>query len=743
MNRKATKIPRIHRFIPFLRGNTPTRTRTILLFIGFFVAYLGIVYLNRVGLFSTVNLTEYEVGKVAERDLVVDHDVYYIDTDATRTRREAEARLVNPVFTIDSEITAEVLSVFERFQEDVTNVLNEGGSVADLRREQETAWLDLFERSELEYLLDRADLPEILASTEKVLETVQQNGVIRLPGDDTIMKTGAVTLLRRVGDREYETETSLQDLPDKDHITAQAERAAVAQKVPGNQVPPVALIVKRLSRENAFYDADETAHREEMAMGALEPVVRTLQKDETIVKEGFVITEEDMVKVRALGDMKAVVDFSVLAGTAILLLFLFILSAFLLNPPVIKKQLDSGLQYLLLGMSFLYAVMAAVIHGLQILPAEIPFSVLLPTSLLAMLVSILAGRRVGTFFVFLLAVSLFLVDRGSPYPFLFALFTAMVGSVIVSEAEKRIDLVRGSFILSGLSGLCVIPLGLFGNLGVSELASGIGWGVANGFLCGILNLGLLPFFEHMLNASTPFRLMELSDLNTPLFKRMITLAPGTYGHCISVANLAESAAREIGANPLLSRVGAYYHDIGKIDQAEYFIENQTEGNKHDELKPSLSAAVIKSHVKMGLEKGKELGLPKEVLEIITQHHGSGLISYFYVQALKKQGNTRINPEDFSYTGSPPMSREAAVVMLADTVEAASRTLNKPTVAKLEKFVWEAIMEKVTSGQLSKCDLTFRDLEMIKKTFVQILAGQFHSRIEYPDAKDNGRKAQGR
>ena len=243
-----------------------------------------------------------------------------------------------------------------------------------------------------------------------------------------------------------------------------------------------------------------------------------------------------------------------------------------------------------------------------------------------------------------------------------------------------------------------------------------------------------------MNAPTPFRLMELSDLNTPLFKRMLILAPGTYSHSVSVANLSETAAKEIGANALLARVGAYYHDIGKIDQAEYFVENQKSGNKHDDLKATLSTAVIKSHVKIGLEKAKELGLPDEVIEIITQHHGSGKISYFYMKALKEQKiDQKLSPEDFSYNGTPPVSREAAVVMLADTVEAATRTLKNPTMSKLERFVWELIMEKVSSGQMRNSGLTFNDLETIKQSFVQILGGSFHTRIEYPEQNEKNGK----
>jgi putative nucleotidyltransferase with HDIG domain len=338
-------------------------------------------------------------------------------------------------------------------------------------------------------------------------------------------------------------------------------------------------------------------------------------------------------------------------------------------------------------------------------------------------------------FSLLVSLTLFAVSSLTPFSFLFAFLSGVTSTFVVVGAERRIDLIRASLELAIANSLILVVFGFSMNYEFSWFLVAIGWGALNGFLCGILNLGLLPIFEHLMNAPTPFRLMELSDMNSPMLKRMLTLAPGTYGHSVSVANLAESACRAIGANALLARVGAYYHDIGKVDQSEYFIENQTSGNVHDDLKPSLSAAVIKSHVKIGIERAKELGLPKEVIEIIAQHHGSGLISYFYIQALKNQKESKVQPEDFSYTGVPPTSREAAVVMLADTVEAASRTLKKPTVAKLERFIWSSIIEKFTSGQMNDSDLTFRDLETIKKTFLQILAGHFHSRIEYPDRKE--------
>jgi putative nucleotidyltransferase with HDIG domain len=259
------------------------------------------------------------------------------------------------------------------------------------------------------------------------------------------------------------------------------------------------------------------------------------------------------------------------------------------------------------------------------------------------------------------------------------------------------------------------------------------WAAFNGVASGMLVLGLLTPLEHLLNAATTFRLIELSDLNAPILRRLFTVAPGTYSHSIMVANLAEAACQDIGANSILARVGAYYHDIGKMENPGYFVENQTDYNPHDNMTPKLSATVIRSHVKLGVEKARQLGLPEDVIDIIAEHHGNSVITWFYSKALKLDNpkNPTVNIEDYCYPGNPPHSRESAVVMLADVSEAAARTISKPNAVKIEKFIKELIANKVGHGQLSQSELTFRDLEIIENAFVRVLVGYHHSRIEYP------------
>jgi putative nucleotidyltransferase with HDIG domain len=258
------------------------------------------------------------------------------------------------------------------------------------------------------------------------------------------------------------------------------------------------------------------------------------------------------------------------------------------------------------------------------------------------------------------------------------------------------------------------------------------YGGINGFGSGLLAVGLLPVLEHMFGITTGIRLLELSNQSEPLLKRLLLEAPGTYHHSVIVGNLAESAAEAVGENPLLCRVGAYYHDIGKLRRPYFFIENQLGAeNPHDKLSPNLSALIILSHVKDGLEMAKQYKIPEPIKDIIHQHHGASIIAYFYHQA--KQSDKEFPLEDdFRYPGPKPRSKAAAIVMLADSVEAAARTLQKPTPTKIEMLVRQIIRNNLDDGQLDESPLSLRDLNDIALTFTRILTGIYHQRIEYPE-----------
>jgi hypothetical protein len=261
-----------------------------------------------------------------------------------------------------------------------------------------------------------------------------------------------------------------------------------------------------------------------------------------------------------------------------------------------------------------------------------------------------------------------------------------------------------------------------------------GFAVLNGFLSPILTIGLLPLFETTFRLTTDITLLELSDLNRPLLKRLALEAPGTYHHSIMIGTLAEEAAKAIGANSLLARVGSYYHDIGKMLKPEYFVENQMGArNKHEKLAPSMSALILEAHVKEGKELAEKNGLPQCIIEFITGHHGTTVMTYFYEKAKSQEGES-VDIDEYRYPGPKPKSREVAIVMLADSVEAASRTLEDPKPARIRAQVHRLITSKFEAGELDDCDITMRELRLIEESFVRVLIGIFHRRIDYPQAE---------
>lgn len=458
-----------------------------------------------------------------------------------------------------------------------------------------------------------------------------------------------------------------------------------------------------------------------------------IRKGETVIKKGFPITEEAYKKLEKMAQTPEYIDKRAFANSVLYFLLVSTLIFFLFTKGFLGKSLR-------LSELIFFAIVFLLVYGLCIFGKRFPvfstdFSLvtIVPATFVVILVTILYGQQKAAYFSFILFFAIFHATDFSPVPAIFELCSCLAAVRVVRKMQRRFDMVVAAIIIAVLNCVFLVTLRILTNAQSDGFLIDLIGVAFNGFISCILALGFLTPLETVLNTASVFRLMDLSDLNTPIMRKLLLTASGTYNHAMMVASLAESACLDIGANPLLARVGAYYHDLGKIDQPEYFVENQTGTNKHDDINPNLSVSVIRSHVKKGVEKARQLHLPSEVISIIAQHHGNSVISYFYNEAKKQDEN--VSETEFSYTGEPPTSKEAAVVMLADTVEAACRTLDKPSVSRLEKFIHQLIMSKFEHGQLENSDLTFGELNIIEKSFVTILAGYYHSRIEYPDQKD--------
>lgn len=352
------------------------------------------------------------------------------------------------------------------------------------------------------------------------------------------------------------------------------------------------------------------------------------------------------------------------------------------------------------------------------------------------------------FSVFSAFVTGFLFDSRIIIP-LFSLMGSLFAVYQISAAKQRSAFFVTGLLLGFMNGVIIFALYLFTvNSFDWRFLVNLLMGVIGGVASGILVSGTLPLFESLFKFTTDIKLLELGNLNQPIFQRMIIEAPGTYHHCIIVASLVESAAESIGANALLAKVSAYYHDIGKMAKPQYFIENQQTGeNKHDRLSPKMSSLIIISHVKDGCEFARQLKLGNPIIDIIRQHHGTGLVTFFYDKA-KRDPDANINTlsdSDFRYPGPKPQTKEAGLVLLGDVIEASSRALADPTPARIKNLVHERIERIFLDGQLDECELTLRDLNKIAESFIRILTGIFHHRISYPEqaaSKDgNGVKLQ--
>ena len=310
----------------------------------------------------------------------------------------------------------------------------------------------------------------------------------------------------------------------------------------------------------------------------------------------------------------------------------------------------------------------------------------------------------------------------------FAIYTAVrVGS--------RQRLLKAGLFIAMVTAVVTFAVGLIGGGNPSAALSQGVLGLGNGLLSLMLAMVLLPLLEDAFNILTPMKLLELSDPGNELLQKLLRKAPGTFSHSMQVGNLAENAAERVGADPLLARVGAYYHDIGKMEHPAYFIENQiAQVNPHATLSPALSAKVVKRHVKDGLEIGRAWGLPQEILDIIAQHHGSTRIEYFYRKALSEVlDDTEVNDSDFRYSSGLPRSKETGIMMLADSIEATVKSLPKPTPKRIEDVVAETIRRKIEDGQFDECELTMRDIHEAGEAIREALIGFLGPRIEYPEA----------
>ena len=506
--------------------------------------------------------------------------------------------------------------------------------------------------------------------------------------------------------------------------------------------------VRAQVRPNMVLNLAKTQARRKQAAEAVGSVYFRARQGEMVVREGALVTEDVRLKLEALNEsrMAGAVVLRVLGLAVVLGVFLWLGRWFLFITSSAfprDRQTTHMLGAILLGCSLLSVSALALAKGLlEFMDWPAHMAVYLPHPALgSALASLAVGARVGipggalmmgTALSFLGAL---VADGGLPL-FVHYMIGALVGGATLRSCRHRFDVLRSGLYI-GLVQMVSVPVVelLAGHDPSGSWALGSAMAMASGLLCGLWGLALIPMLESGFNVTTDSRLMELSSGDHPLVRELSLRSPGTYHHSIMMGNLAEAAAEGINANPLLARVMALYHDIGKMTKAHYFVENQSGENRHDNLTPSMSTKVIMAHVKNGLELAGRYNLGEPIKEAIATHHGTSLLQYFHNRAVKlaAERQTTVSEEEYRYGGPKPRSREAGILMLADSVEAAARTLKTPSPTQINALVKRIVSHKIQDGQLDDCCLTLRELAQIEEAFTRVLTlGFYHHRIEYPD-----------
>ena len=650
------------------------------------------------------NRTNLKLGETATSDVVAQRTVRYEDTELTsRLRREA-ADDIDEVFVVQSDAAKQadealqaVFSIVETADRDAEKVI-----VADVER---ATGLALSYKKVLEPLLsaDRAGRTTALNVASAVL-----NRVMITPIHDT-----------------------------QDDIAVAKRDAAAAMAIdtlPEQLRSPVRMILQGLITPNRILDRMETTRRRADAQSRIPRQYRRVAAGQAVIRSGERTTQAHLDAFSALGLRSATLDASAISTVFLLVSGMVLLvSAFARQyaREIWSRNNLKVLTAIVVTIAVAGIKIGSTLLGLPFSGVHFGYLGMMCVASAGMVLAVLVCPNIATLVVALLSTAAGLILNNELRFTIVTLGSSLVGIVAVSTLRNRTDLLRSGLLLAISNAFLIVLAGLIEGDTLQEHITGVLWGVVAGGVALMLFYLGVAIFERIFGVTTHLRLLELADPATPLLQEFRMHVPGTYAHSLMVANLASGAAEAIGADALLTRVAAYYHDLGKMSRPEFFIENQTGENIHETINPSLSAVVLASHVKDGMEMAKVAGIPAKVIDVMSQHHGTSVMKYFYHQATDGVPD-RLLEAQFRYPGPKPQSKEAAILMLADTVEAASRVLQQATPQKLAEFVQRMIQDKLADGQLDESDLTLREMKTIETVFIHILSGTMHGRIRYPE-----------
>lgn len=680
------------------------------------VIILGSVLLF--GLFSLACVSarySLQAGDIAHQTITATKDVE--DTVTTEQHRKAAAAGVEASYHLQEGATEEVLMALDDLFAELALVQQYGHNLRNAAETPMLSTMRSYSSEEIAYAQSLVKGISLTPYQTRVLLSTQNDAFNTMVTE----VRSAVTNALNTTIREGQVTTSISNINAICKYRVDADLT--------NSIVPV--VLNAVIKPNMVIDEAATEAARQAARDGVEPVI--YKQGQNIVREGERVSGYQIAMLSALGLLdSARVDLNVYGGAALVVtaaVLLMVLMLHMLEPDTLREP-----RYVIVIM-----LVMIISTGLGVLCVKLINVYLVPVALGAMLLTGLLGARTGLTAGVALSVILASLAAGSNGAYsdemVHLLLTGVVGSVVavkfLAGKPQRVRTVICGVIVAGVNLLLLLAQGLMTSSDLHGIMGNAVWSMAGGVISGLIAVGFQPVFEAAFNLATPSKLLELANPNQPLLRRLLLEAPGTYHHAIIVANLSEAAAERIGANPLLARTGAYFHDIGKLKRPLYFKENQRGDNPHDRTDAYVSAAIVTAHTSDGLTLAQKHHLPPEIQRIIVEHHGDTPVMYFYHKALQQADGKPVDIKDFRYGGSRPSTKESAIVMLADTIEAAVRSMPDPTPQAIQRFIERLVRGKIEDGQLSNSPLSLLDIDGICEAFSAVLSGVFHERIEYP------------
>ncbi len=663
---------------------------------------------------SVSNRYSLEVGDIADRNIAATKDVE--DRIATGEQQARAAAAIGPSYHLDEGVSLEVMANLDAVLAELKTV-QEYGKTLRISQGVATASAATFSEEEVTYAQGLVTRLRLTPNQTRVL----------MRTDDDSFEAMCVNVRDAVA-KALEKTISESQLSATISNIIYTSRVDISTELVNTILQTV---LNATVRANMLVDEAATEEARARAREAVAPVM--YKQGQFIIREGDVVTENQLEMLGELGLLTSS-GFNINVYIGALMLVVCALTMLWLLLRLLEPQTLTDSRMMLCVL-----LIMVIAEGLSAFSIALINVYLSPVTLCAILLTGLFGPRVGLSAGLSLTVVVAGLSAASSNTYstemVSLLLTGIVGNVVavrfLSNKSQRVGAVICGALVALANLVVMIAIGLMTAVHLDNTISSAMWSMASGLLSGLIAVGFQPVFETVFNLATPSKLMELANPNHPILRRLLMEAPGTYHHSIIVANLAEAAAEQIGANMLLARTGAYFHDIGKLKRPLYFKENQRGDNPHDRTDAYISAAIVTAHTKDGLLMAQKYRLPLEIQRIIFEHHGDTPVMYFYHKALQQADGKPVDVKDFRYSGNRPGTKESAIVMLADTTEAAVRSMSDPTPQAIERFIERLIRGKIEDGQLSQSPLSLHDIDGICEAFIKVLRGVFHERIEYP------------